>query len=135
MYISNIVQHIGVFMESKMKLLAILIISSVFGFLMMSCSLDEGEVFLKVINQNDEPIVLVDIGDNRWDNLNIADSKDFTIPIAGNTDYWIDIVYGNSNLRQIFVPFYKGKTEVVILTANGDLVLYPTSIKGEPLID
>ena len=111
----------------------IISMSVVFLFLMLCCSIFEEEAYLRIINQNDDPISSVDIGDNRWDNLNIIDMKDFTISLAEHGEYWINVVFGNSNFRQIFVPFYKGKTEVVILTDNGILVLYPSSINGGPI--
>ena len=108
----------------------IIVMSVVFVLLLIGCSLNEEDAYLKIINQNAEPIVSVDIGDDSWDNLNINDSKEFTISLAKHDEYWINVVYGNSNLRQIFVPFYKGKTEVLILTVDGDLILYPTSGNG-----
>ena len=45
-------------------------------------------------------------------------------------------MYGNSNLRQCFVEFKKGKTAVVILTTEGDLQVYgDSSGNKKPLID
>ena len=119
-------------MKNKM-IIKIIVMSAVFLFFMIGCSLNEEDAYLRIINQNDAPIMLVAIGDNRWDNLNIIDMKDFTISLAEHGEYWINVVFGNSNFRQIFVPIYKRRTEVVILTDNGILVLYPSSINGGPI--
>ena len=109
-------------MKNKMKLIKIITMIVVFGFLLLGCSEDE-EAYLRIINQYNEPIVMVDIGDTRYANLNINDYKDFTVFFA-NDESWVNIVYGNSNLRQCFIEFEKGKTSVIILNKEGDLEVY-----------
>jgi len=121
-------------MKNIIKITVILAIIITIGIPLISCANDDEDVSLnlKIINNNDEPIVKVELHlliytEDWWDvNIIKGSSKTFK---TGNTEFidyeygTVTVYYGEEFKEAVIrdLKFAVGKTTTITLTTNGKL--------------